>query len=104
MYASQVFRVCSFNSAPLDTAGATRKPANMRPTRNWGIPNMQIPPRDAMQLRSRLLASEGEVNASDVLEVVLAGGVADDVIRPKVGVQIIHFDGPDLDVLPNCPV
>ena len=33
-YASQVFRVSSFNSAPRDTAGATREPAQMSVTRN----------------------------------------------------------------------
>lgn len=51
-----------------------------------------------------LLAPEGEVYASDILEVVLAGGVADDMIRPKVGVQLIHFDGPDLYVSSDCPI
>src|SRR5271165_3053276 len=106
MYASQVFSVSSFSSAPSDAAGATRKLAHIRPTRNrWGIRNMQIPPRDReLCLRSFSLAPEGEVNAGDVLEVVLAGGVSNDVIRSKVGVQIIHFDRPDLDVLPDCPI
>ena len=51
-----------------------------------------------------LLAPEGEIYASDILEDVLAGGIADDMIRPKVGVQIIHFDGPDLYVSSDCPI
>src|SRR5271165_2302252 len=78
----------------------------MRPTRNlWGIPNMQIPPRDReLYCRSCLFVAEGEVNASHVLEVVLAGRVTDSVIRTKVGVRIVHFDRPDLNRLVDGPI
>jgi hypothetical protein len=53
----------------------------------------------ALEIQSHLLPAEGEIDTGDVLEVVLTRGGASDVIGSEVGVQIVHFDGTELNTL-----
>src|ERR1035441_6815974 len=48
-------------------------------------------------VRRSLLAAEGEVQAGEILEVVLAAGVAG-AVDAEAGVEVVHFDWPQLDV------
>lgn len=44
-----------------------------------------------------LLCSEDEVDTHDVLKVVLAARRVWNVVRAKVGIQIVHFDRTELN-------